>query len=1228
MTQPIISNIFNPLQFVKRLLALFALLVLFCVHEVRAGGTTYTWDGGGGNGNWTNATNWNTAILTNAAAANLSFSGSVQTTTTNNYAADTNIFRSIIFADGSADFTLNGNRIFLPNNIANNDTSGTHTINLDISASAGEQINTVTGGTTVINGSLVGTGGGWTINNGGQLGTAVFTGSNSYTAATTIVEGVLNIRNGAALGATDTGTTVQSGGALELQGGISVAGEALSLSSTGSGASATTGGLRNISGNNTYGGLITLGAISRINSDSGTLTLDVASGNAITGTFALTFGGAGNIAVNDIIATTTGTVTKDGAGTLTLAAANTYSGTTTLSAGTLRATTSTGALGTGALSLGGGTLELANDTGLNFARNTTVTGSTTISSERLTSGAGVTHTLGTLSIGAFTLTAGTDATVTSGTAGLTFGAATLTGAATFSVASGTQLTFSSTMGGNFAKTFTGAGNTTVSGILSGSGGVNKSGAGTLTLAAANTFTGNLAISNGAVRGISNAAALGAPTLVILAGGNLELANNTALNFAEALAVSNNATITSDRLTAGAGVTHTNDTLSIGAQTLNIAAGSNVTSGQAGAAFSGTTTLRTNGAVFSVATNAQLTLGAVSGNTFGFTVDGAGNTTIGGVIGTTTGTVSKTGAGTLTMGSAANTYGGVTTIGGGVLVAGTLANAGTSSSIGTNATVVITNGGKLHYTGASTSINRGINLAAGNGEIGVSSNAAALTISGVISNTGTLVKSGAGTLILTASNNYQGGTLLNAGTLAAGNAFAFGSGSVTLTNGTTLNLSNLSVANVLVNNGGTLTNLGTVSGAELNGGTTTIASSNSTVAEVSGTAQVTVSGVNTTITNVSGGTVSIAGTNTTLQTVEGGTLNVAGTNTTVQTLNGGSVNVTNGTTVAVQSGSSAGAIAGGGGLVKNGTNALTLSGNNTFTGGAFLNEGTLRLASTTAAGGGSITQSNGSSRLVVDTTGTLTNQMSVFYLQSLQTVTLSGAKTLNNATYDITNNTTTTESGTLSGSGGITKLGTGTLAVTASNTFTGAVDVQAGVLNLNSATGSAAGGTTSVAVATNATLLISQNNQVNNTATVSLTGGTIRTASGVSEAFGNLSVTGSGFLDFGTTSYANANTISFGTYTPSALLTINNFDFGSTLVFKSDLTSTINNSSFFAFNNGGIASSSWNGSTFTITAIPETSTYLAAAGLLAVMLWPARRPLLREARKMLGRRDRLTVLQVD
>jgi hypothetical protein len=60
-----------------------------------------------------------------------------------------------------------------------------------------------------------------------------------------------------------------------------------------------------------------------------------------------------------------------------------------------------------------------------------------------------------------------------------------------------------------------------------------------------------------------------------------------------------------------------------------------------------------------------------------------------------------------------------------------------------------------------------------------------------------------------------------------------------------------------------------------------------------------------------------------------------------------------------------------------------------------------------------------------------------------------------------------------------------------------------------------------------------------------------------------------------------------------------------LAFGSDLTSTINDTSLFQFSGG--FTSAWNdgNSTFTITAIPEPSTYVAAIGLLALMLWTLR-----------------------
>jgi len=166
-----------------------------------------------------------------------------------------------------------------------------------------------------------------------KLGTGSLTlaGANTYSGTTTISSGVLNIRNSAGLGATNAGTTVADLAALELQNGISVGQEELTLNGTGV---SSRGALRNISGNNTYGGLLTLGSASRINSDSGTLSLTNAG--TITGnTFGLTVGGAGDTVLNSILGTTSGTLTKDGAGKLTLGGANTFTGLTTVSGGTL-----------------------------------------------------------------------------------------------------------------------------------------------------------------------------------------------------------------------------------------------------------------------------------------------------------------------------------------------------------------------------------------------------------------------------------------------------------------------------------------------------------------------------------------------------------------------------------------------------------------------------------------------------------------------------------------------------------------------------------------------------------------------------------------------------------------------------------------------------------------------------------------------------------------------------
>ena len=186
-----------------------------------------------------------------------------------------------------------------------------------------------------------------------------------------------------------------------------------------------------------------------------------------------------------------------------------------------------------------------------------------------------------------------------------------------------------------------------------------------------------------------------------------------------------------------------------------------------------------------------------------------------------------------------------------------------------------------------------------------------------------------------------------------------------------------------------------------------------------------------------------------------------------------------------------------------------------------------------------------------------------------------------------------------------------------NSYAGATVVSSGVLDLNASSGSAAGSTASVTVASNAKLLISQSDQVSDTATVSLSGGTIQRGSGVTQTFGALTLGAASTLDFG---MGTTNSLNFGAYTGGGFkLNVTNFLQGNVLTFKTDLSTTINTTSLFGFDNG--FTSNWNSgtSTFTITAIPEPSTYVAAAGLLAMFLWPVRRRMIKDLKSILGLR---------
>ena len=171
-------------------------------------------------------------------------------------------------------------------------------------------------------------------------GALALAGANDYTGTTAVNAGTLALANGSGLGSTAAGTTVASGAQLRLSAdtsvssGFTVGNEALTISGPGVN---NGGALRNVFGNNTYQGKITLAADATIGvGGSSSLTLDVASGNAIeAANYNLTFDGAGTNVVNDGISLGTGGIVKTGSGITTLSGSNSYSGTTTVTNGTL-----------------------------------------------------------------------------------------------------------------------------------------------------------------------------------------------------------------------------------------------------------------------------------------------------------------------------------------------------------------------------------------------------------------------------------------------------------------------------------------------------------------------------------------------------------------------------------------------------------------------------------------------------------------------------------------------------------------------------------------------------------------------------------------------------------------------------------------------------------------------------------------------------------------------------
>lgn len=606
-------------------------------------------------------------------------------------------------------------------------------------------------------------------------GTMVMTGTNTYRAAVTISAGILSVNavqnastsSPLGTGATTPAISIAAGATLQYTGSGHSTGRAITLTGTGAIIDA---------------------------SGSGTLTLS----GAITGnTFGLILTGTGNgIKSGSAIATSTGTLTKQGSGTWTLSFANTYTGLTTVSAGSLTY-------------------------GINSAISTggiTVDGSTAI-----------------LNLSTFTESAGT---ITLDNDGTISGSGTLTSTGTFELKDGTV---SAVLAGSAIP-------------------LNKTTSGTVSLSGANTFTGAVTITSGilSVNAVQNAptnsplgTGAGTPTIAIGASGTLRYTGSGHSTTRAISLLGSGATIDasgSGTLTISGAITGNTFGLILTGTGNGIKSGSAIatTSGELTKQGAGTWTLSVANTYTGLTTVSagSLTYGineAIS--TGGITVDGAsatlnlvtftetaGTITLdnGGTITSTTGTLTTTGtyemksgtvsgilagaaplnkttSGVVTL-SGSNTYTGGTNLSGGTLninnenalggVAGAFTITGgsidnTSAGNITTSNYPLALNGDFTYIGSvprTLSLGEGTVTMNANRQVTVSSGT--LTIGGILNdNTKNLTKGGSGILsfgsqaITLNDVTITGGTFVStAGTLALVGNFA-NSGTFTHNNGT-------------------------------------------------------------------------------------------------------------------------------------------------------------------------------------------------------------------------------------------------------------------------------------------------------------------------------------------------------------------------------------------------------------------------------------------------------------
>ncbi len=531
-----------------------------------------------------------------------------------------------------------------------------------------------------------------------------------------------------------------------------------------------------------------------------------------------------------------GSLTQMGTGILTVLGSNSYSGGTTISRGTLHV----GNGGSGASI--GGTSNMLNNGSLVFNHGDGVTFSPVISGSGslAQTGTGVLTLAGSNSYNGGTTISGGAVSLNNANAlpnstvmvsvnnGLlfnsnsgaitTFNVGGLAGSGSIILADGSYPVVLSA-GGD------GAG-TTYSGVLGGSGGLNKIGSGMLRLSnTANSYSGGTMINMGTISFANGALGSGNITF---GGGTLQWAvGNTQDVSASVAPISLGLAAIFDtngnNVSLAAALGGSGNLIKVGNGILTLAGGNSYSGGtaisagaislnNANALPNSTVTVSVNnGLLFNSSSGAITTfnLGGLAGSGSIILADGSypvvlsagGNgagTTYSGVLGGSGG-LTKTGSGTLTLSNAANAYSGGTTINMGTI---SFANGALGSG---NITF---GGGTLQWAVGNTQ-----DVSAHVAPIGpgltaiVDTNGNNVSLAAALGGSGNLIKVGNGILTLAGSNSYSGGTAISGGTLQVGNTSALGPATNSLTiNVGTLDMHGYNVSLGSLAGSGTIDNL--------------------------------------------------------------------------------------------------------------------------------------------------------------------------------------------------------------------------------------------------------------------------------------------------------------------------------------------------------------------------------------------------------------------------------------